>query len=195
MGNCVPTQKSTEPAAAMKLQDSVNHSQENTVQTESLTEEEEFNSKLKFTTPVPCETSIQDLSNREEMYFDSEPWLDSDVEDFLSVNGDLTPLGNSSPLHQSNLTTTPPCEESTCIDKTENPIPQTSQIDMKKQLIEFFRESFNNNGNQNNIQAKAESKPSECRNTNPNKQERSAQCCLPNLVGSLSFSERKKKRG
>lgn len=25
--------------------------------------------------------------NQEEMFFDSQPWIDSDCEDFLSVNG------------------------------------------------------------------------------------------------------------
>ncbi|KAF2286509.1 hypothetical protein GH714_017450 [Hevea brasiliensis] len=163
MGNCVPVQKSTEPA--MKLKSSTN-SQGNCVQIESPIKEDkvngvlsmaELNSNHQSSSPMPCEESLRDLSNKEEMFFDSQPWLESDIEDFISVNGGKIPnisivVGDdfdveleldvrSSPLHQNVFIKNPECDESLDISSTVNSMPETSSTDMKKQLIEFFRES------------------------------------------------------
>ncbi|XP_058005587.1 uncharacterized protein LOC110640493 isoform X2 [Hevea brasiliensis] len=166
MGNCVPVQKSTEPA--MKLKRSTN-SQGNCVQIESPIKEDkvngvlsmaELNSNHQSSSPMPCEESLRDLSNKEEMFFDSQPWLESDIEDFISVNGDFTPLGSSSPLHQNGFIKNPECDESLDISSTVNSMPETSSTDMKKQLIEFFRESFNSDvDNNQNLQDMTEAKP------------------------------------
>ncbi|EEF47494.1 uncharacterized protein At3g27210 [Ricinus communis] len=230
MGNCVPAQKSREPA--MNLKSSINP-QENNIQIESPIKDNkvnsdlsmsERNSKLQSSAPSPYGTSFRGLSNREEMFFDSQPWIDSDIEDFLSVNGDFTPLSGASPLHQSSFIRNPQCDESIYISSNVNSLPESSPTDMKKQLIEFFRESFSSDVDDNqNLQDKTEAKsmafylPSKCRNSNtyesvnssicsseatPNgyfnrakgkPAESEAQCCFPNFVRSLSFSERKKR--
>lgn len=228
MGNCVSAQKSKEPA--MKLKGSVN-SEDNCVRIESPIKEDKvigdlsmkgLNSKLQ---PSSQKASFGDLSNnRDEMFFDSQPWLESDIEDFISVNGDLTPVGSTSPLHQNSFTKNPEnYEESLYLSSTVRTIPEPSPTDMKKQLIEFFRESFNADvDNSENLQDMTEAKPvpfylpSKCRNrssyesvngstccngTTPDrccirtkgKPAHSAQGCLPNLLRSLSFREKKKK--
>ncbi|XP_039059802.1 uncharacterized protein At3g27210-like [Hibiscus syriacus] len=70
------------------------------------------------------QTSFGDLSKTEESFFDSNPWLESDSEDFFSVNGDSTFSRGNSPKTYKNL-------------KANSP------TDTKKQLIELFRESSN----------------------------------------------------
>ncbi|GMJ09678.1 hypothetical protein HRI_004637000 [Hibiscus trionum] len=67
-------------------------------------------------------TSFGDLNKTEENFFESSPWLESDNEDFFSVNGDSTFSRGNSPK------------------KTTNLMPN-SPTDTKKQLIELFRES------------------------------------------------------
>ncbi|XP_039047231.1 uncharacterized protein At3g27210-like [Hibiscus syriacus] len=70
------------------------------------------------------QTSFGDLGKTEENFFDSSPWLESDSEDFFSVNGDSSFSRGNSPKNYENL-------------KLNSP------TDTKKQLIELFRESSN----------------------------------------------------
>ena len=47
-------------------------------------------------------TTFKDLGSKDETFFDSRPWLDSDCEDdFHSVRGDFTPSRGNTPVHQS----------------------------------------------------------------------------------------------
>ncbi|MBA0689097.1 hypothetical protein Goari_006841 [Gossypium aridum] len=66
----------------------------------------------------------QEISNTEEKFFDSIQWLESDSEDFFSVNGDFTFSCGNSPKKLKTL-------------------KENSPTDTKKQLIELFRESSN----------------------------------------------------
>ncbi|EPS70931.1 hypothetical protein M569_03840, partial [Genlisea aurea] len=61
---------------------------------------------------------------KEEGFFDSQPWLDSDCEeDYFSVNGgDFTPSRGTTPVHHA-FQTPPPS-------------------DSKKRLSELFQESL-----------------------------------------------------
>ncbi|CAK7327379.1 unnamed protein product [Dovyalis caffra] len=104
----------------------------------------ELNSKPQSLSPMPYQASLNDLSTREDMFFDSYPWLESDCEDYLSVDGDFTPSCGTTPIHQGSYIETPPCEESLYIIGSARSIPEPSPADMKKQLIELFRENISN---------------------------------------------------
>ncbi|KAL4302414.1 hypothetical protein GQ457_10G026470 [Hibiscus cannabinus] len=134
-------------------------------------------------------------SKAEESFFDSQPWLDSDCDDFFSVNGDSVSSSGNSPNHQKSF--------------RENAVPAESLMDTKKQLIELFRESFDDddaNNDPSSKQQRLENKPSTRSpyETIPNSARRGclprtekpaqfAQRCLPSLMRSMSFGERKKR--
>nr|ACU14404.1 unknown [Glycine max] len=47
-------------------------------------------------------TTFTDHGSKEEAFFDSKAWLDSDCEDdFYSVNGDFTPSRGTTPVHHT----------------------------------------------------------------------------------------------
>ena len=110
------------------------------------------------------------------------------------------------------------------MDSTSSPILEPSPTDMKKQLIELFRESFRDDtidGGQilqesskanptfSHLSSKSTNKslyecvansacssekiPNRSYNHGKGKFAKSARCCLPNLVRSLSFSGRRKR--
>ncbi|KAM7509253.1 hypothetical protein LguiA_019706 [Lonicera macranthoides] len=168
---------------------------------------------------------ISDFGSKEETFFDSQAWLDSDCdEDFLSVNGDFTPSHGSSPVHHNFSSRTPWVNKPILVDQTVSPKPEPSQTDSKKKLSDLFKESLRSNSevddrssfsNQNGSDRKMGTDPSTlgtpsyasatnsvCSSERtPNgdfkyrkeKPVRSAQCCLPSLLSSRSFNERKKK--
>uniref|UniRef100_A0A5B6Z0Q3 Uncharacterized protein n=1 Tax=Davidia involucrata TaxID=16924 RepID=A0A5B6Z0Q3_DAVIN len=187
--------------------------------------------KSQWSTSHPVTTS-RDFGSKEETFFDSQPWLESDCEDdFFSVNGDFTPSRGSTPVHQSFSMGTLRVNNALLEDKTPGSKPEPSPTEKKKKLSELFRESLrgdqdvdNQNilGNQNGVNGKMEGKtaaidvPPKSTNGTPyisgansvcssertpngdfrpekEKSARSVQCCLPSLLSSRSFSERKKK--
>ncbi|KAK8582933.1 hypothetical protein V6N13_069699 [Hibiscus sabdariffa] len=88
----------------------------------------------------------------EESFFDSQPRLDSDCEDFFSVNGGawsiflnrhlLELLLIIPPLLPATVRTTRKASGKVSLDRAENAVPAQSPTDTKKQLIKVFRESF-----------------------------------------------------
>ncbi|XP_042463930.1 uncharacterized protein At3g27210-like [Zingiber officinale] len=68
---------------------------------------------------------------KDEVFFDSCAWLDSDCEDFFSVNGEFTPQG-STPIHQLSVPMTP----REFSDSKSEPSPTG-----RKKLGELFRET------------------------------------------------------
>ncbi|KAH8500117.1 hypothetical protein H0E87_015380 [Populus deltoides] len=233
MGNCASVQKKTGPA--LKLKCTID-SQGNCIHIESPVKDsstvngdhsmtEQLNPKPQSLSPVPYQASVNDLSNREDMFFDSHPWIESDCEDYLSVDGDFTPSCGTTPIHQGSYVEIPlPCKESLCSSSSARSIPEPSPADRKKQLIELFRENINddladdNQSFQDTVNSKtiAVYVPSKYTNgspyqyaessvrsneTNPHSGSKSgkekpthfAHCCLPNIVRSLSFSERRKR--
>ncbi|KAM7269621.1 hypothetical protein ACFE04_025118 [Oxalis oulophora] len=186
MGNCVSLYKNTN-SSAMKL---------------GLQIKSPIEDKFGFKPPTTQQLSnFQDLSHEEELFFDSYGYLESDCEDYFSVNGaDYTPSRGNTPVHPcSDIESLDPAEKTIYIDNVANPMPEiSSPADMKK-LFELFNESFNSS------EAKLKSIPHEesVRNSScsagatPNrgkvKTGQAAQCCLPNFVRSMSFSERKKR--
>ncbi|KAG6766304.1 hypothetical protein POTOM_030379 [Populus tomentosa] len=239
MGNCASVQKKTGPA--LKLKCTID-SQGNCIHIESPVKDsstvngdhsmtEQLNPKPQSLSPVPYQASVNDSSNREDMFFDSHPWIESDCEDYLSVDGgyfiyvDFTPSCGTTPIHQGSYIEIPlPCEESLCSSSSARSIPEPSPADRKKQLIELFRENINddladdNQSFQDTVNGKpiAVYLPSKYTNgspyqyaessvrsneTTPHRGSKSgkdkpthfAHCCLPNIVRSLSFSERRKR--
>lgn len=185
---------------------------------------EKLNSKPQSLSPKPCQASFHDMGNQEDMFFDSHPWIESDCEDYLSVDGDFTPSRGTTPIHQGSYIETPPREESLCIITSARSIAEPSPADMKKQLIELFRENISSDlaNNNQSFQDKVNGKPiaaylsPKCtsrssyqsaessvrssettphRNSKSGKEKptHSAHCCLPNVVRSMSFTERKRR--
>ncbi|KAG6620531.1 hypothetical protein I3842_Q063100 [Carya illinoinensis] len=85
-------------------------------------------------------TSFGGYESKEETFFDSQAWLESDCEDdFLSVNGDFTPSRGNSPVHHNFSTGTPQVNKA----RLEDRIPgSTSNPSPKKKLVELFQESI-----------------------------------------------------
>jgi hypothetical protein len=82
-------------------------------------------------------TTFRDLGSKEEAFFDSQPWLESDCEDFYSVNGDFTPSRGNTPVHPSSQV-----NKTVVQDRFSNSNPGSSPSRKKKRLIDLFRESF-----------------------------------------------------
>ncbi|XP_057983563.1 uncharacterized protein At3g27210-like isoform X2 [Malania oleifera] len=179
----------------------------------------------------PVTTTFRDLDSKEESFFDSQPWLESDCEDdFFSVNGDFTPSRGSTPVHQTISKGAPQLNKTLFEGIVPKPIP-TPFPKEKKKLAELFRQSSGGDldadrdilGNQNMGSGKKEVQPiitdlhpksadgtpyasvansvSSSERTTPNgcakpekdRSIRSMQCCLPSLVSTCSYTERRKR--
>ncbi|KAL3526170.1 hypothetical protein ACH5RR_014542 [Cinchona calisaya] len=170
--------------------------------------------------PRTLVTPSRDFGSKEESFFDSHPWLDSDCEDdFFSVNGDFTPSRGNTPVHHSFSVGTP-TSRLLFAGRTADSTPEPSPPVKKKKLSELFEDTAggdeemqNAAGNQNGATQKSDSKTTNSGNDTPyvsvansagsseispngdfklpvEKSGKSAQCCLPKL---RSFSERKKR--
>ncbi|WOL02484.1 hypothetical protein Cni_G11203 [Canna indica] len=162
------------------------------------------------------------LGSKDETFFDSQTWLDSDCEeDFVSANGDFIPSRGSTPNYQINTNGT------FQFDKSERSIispeakSEPSPTDGKKKLAELLKESQNEEldikQDGANVITEVNGKPhiskvetTELTETNspstnadtPNKdlnhhkqrRMKVKQCCLPSLVHSLSFRERRNRK-
>lgn len=137
---------------------------------------------------------FRDDGSKEEAFFDSQPWLESDCEDdFLSVNGDFTPSRGSTPVHHKFSSGNPTVNKPPLVGSVPEPSP-------KKRLSELFKESLRHNqdGDEENEGSDEsvviENGASSERSGNAEeKSARSVQCCLLRLRSSRSFRERKKK--
>ncbi|KAK1410041.1 hypothetical protein QVD17_36574 [Tagetes erecta] len=57
--------------------------------------------------PLHSTTNSRDYGSKEETFFDSQAWLESDCEsDFMSVNGEFTPSRGNTPVHHNLSATT-----------------------------------------------------------------------------------------
>ncbi|GFY87320.1 hypothetical protein Acr_05g0009590 [Actinidia rufa] len=164
---------------------------------------------------------------KEETFFDSQPWLESDCEDdFFSVSGDVTPSRGTTPVNQSFSARTTRVNLTLSDDKKPCSKPETFPTN-KKKLSELFCESLigddhqNTPANQNEVNGKVEAKTtilglpprpvdstafvsganSVCSSEKigdykPDKKKpsKSVHCCLPRMLSSHSFSERKEKK-
>ncbi|XP_027154217.1 uncharacterized protein At3g27210 [Coffea eugenioides] len=89
--------------------------------------------------PRPLVTASRDFGSKEETFFDSHAWLESDCEDdFFSVNGDFTPSRGTTPVHYSFSGGNP---RSNRHPFAENSTPVQSTSDKKKKLSELFKDT------------------------------------------------------
>ncbi|GFY83168.1 hypothetical protein Acr_02g0014080 [Actinidia rufa] len=93
--------------------------------------------------------AVRDFGSKEETFFDSQPWLESDCDDdFFSVKGDFTPSRGNTPVHHSSAGT-PLANRANFDDKTTpGSKPEPSP---RKRLSELFRESLGGNQDFNNL--------------------------------------------
>ncbi|XP_059282490.1 uncharacterized protein At3g27210 [Lycium ferocissimum] len=211
MGSCVSVHKDSE--SAMKFRPFFGSKNDKLVIPSPIKDKPTTDLQLKSVNSFP------DFGSKEETFFDSQAWLDSDCEDdFLSVNGDFTPSRGNTPVHPSlagNLEGDKAAPTS---------LQQSPPQEKKKRLSELFSESLRNEqeqvneqnaaDNQNDTSTKMETAFTSDRlpprstpgtpyasvcysERTPNeeyvKSSKPSQCCLPRLLSSRSFSERRKR--
>ncbi|XP_022133665.1 uncharacterized protein At3g27210 isoform X2 [Momordica charantia] len=103
-----------------------------------------------FKLQTNTESAIKDISvvshhktpsgSKEEAFFDSRAWLDSDCDDFFSVKGDFTPSCGSTPLHHRFPAETPRASGGDDQLPTVKSPPLPAK--RRKKLVELFRESL-----------------------------------------------------
>ncbi|KGN51682.1 uncharacterized protein At3g27210 [Cucumis sativus] len=131
----------------------------------------------------------------DEIFFDSQAWLDSDNDDYFSVNGDNTPSCGSTPIWRPNTIEAPPTDPS-------------SPKQTKKLLFELFQESFNRDhgrsitsttisNRHNNIEVvimETNNKKPISKSVKGNSAQSKPWCIpVPKLARSLSLGEKKKR--
>ncbi|CAL1354927.1 unnamed protein product [Linum trigynum] len=116
--------------------------------------------QMKSTTPSPIQRQgstkeyFSGGGERDDGYFDAHPWFDSDNEEFRSVNGDFGSSRSFTPIMDridseeaddpDTLSTPQVLNRSSTSSNTGylNVRPSRSSSSAKKQLIEFFSDSF-----------------------------------------------------
>ncbi|XP_076926180.1 uncharacterized protein At3g27210-like [Bidens hawaiensis] len=80
--------------------------------------------------------TYSDYGSKEETFYDSQAWLDSDCEDeFMSVNGEFTPSRGNTPVHHSLIPSR--------ANGLAQPLP--TPIVKRKKLLDLFKESIREN--------------------------------------------------
>ncbi|XP_062229850.1 uncharacterized protein At3g27210-like [Phragmites australis] len=158
-----------------------------------------------------------DSGSKDEMFFESRAWLDSDCEDdFYSVNGDFTPSRGSTPNYQPRTQTV--MTNVFLLDSVPNSKSSEPSPTGRRKLAELLQESMQNDSEDNTDVSKNEKQQlqsvaaagkqgsessSACSSEPPlitaarNQKEKAwytGRCCLPSFVHSLTFeSERRQK--
>lgn len=214
MGSCVSVHK--DPTSAMKLRFTVGSTKNEKIVIPSPIKEKPLTNGDVLMSDVAVkaktQTPFRSFGSKEEIFFDSQPWLESDCEDdFHSVNGDFTPSRGNTPVHHNFSSAPQPKVTVPVPEKAPAPLPEQSP---KKRLSELFKESLrkpqdsdDQDGAGNNYDKSVTGTPyvsgansvysaertPNGRCTPDETTVRSAQCCLPRMRSSRSFSERKKK--
>ncbi|KAG8384958.1 hypothetical protein BUALT_Bualt04G0172300 [Buddleja alternifolia] len=149
--------------------------------------------------------------SKDEGFFDSQPWLESDCEDdYYSVNGDFTPSRGNTPVHHNFALGKLQVNKSPVAERTNGVVPEPSPPEKKKRLSELFKESLQGDSSIDEENANIPFQRPKSTNgtpylsgansvisseTTPNvllrddeESAKSAQCCIPRLL-----SERKKR--
>ncbi|GMJ04340.1 hypothetical protein HRI_004103200 [Hibiscus trionum] len=211
MGSCVSVHKAPQESA-MKLGLSFHSKTDSLIIPPSpVKEKSSANAHFALTSQSPY--SFKDFGSKEETFFDSRAYLESDCEDdFFSVNGDFTPSRGNTPVHHSFSMGTPQVNKAT-VDGSPLSVSETSPMGKKKKLLELFRESVRETGDVNELNTSSNQDVSNgtpyvsgvnslcsseriANGDSPMFKEKplkSMQRCLPSFVSCSSFNERKKK--
>ncbi|KAL7145945.1 hypothetical protein ABFS83_06G008200 [Erythranthe nasuta] len=212
MGSCVSVHK--HPDSAFRLRFSIGSKNDKILIPSPVKDNSDTVNVGDRTVPVAVNSHFSPArfphaGSKDEAFFDSQPWLESDCEDdFVSVNGDFTPSRGSTPVHHSfsigvlQVNKAPVLVEETADSVTES----SSTPDKKKRLSELFKESLRVDNYADNENAAANKNETSggpgvgSERTTPNgvlaaedKSLKSGQCCLPRLLSNRSFNERKKR--
>ncbi|OMO85325.1 hypothetical protein CCACVL1_10269 [Corchorus capsularis] len=170
MGSCVSVHKSSQESA-MKLGLSFGSKTDNLIIPPSPVKEKPAAAAANgdFTLKSQSPSTFRDFGSKDETFFDSRAWLDSDCEDdFFSVNGDFTPSRGNTPVHHNFSMGTPRVVKAAAGEGSPGSASETSPTGKKKKLVELFRESIredqdgdeqNASNNQDIANGKQEVKP------------------------------------
>ncbi|XXG50295.1 hypothetical protein AAC387_Pa02g4335 [Persea americana] len=216
MGACVSSHK--RPDSSMRMGFSVDSKPQSllipTPTNEKPIKGENPNAEFDGSQSMKSNVADPNIGAKDEAFFDSQAWLESDCEDdFISVNGDYIPSGSNSPNYQRNTLGKPQLNEVSFSDGLPHSKPESSPTDKKMRLSELLKESLQEEQVNSEDQTAGKicqksSEKSPCvsqlnsicsSDRTPNidpKQEKeetlkATQCCLPSFVQSLSFRERK----
>lgn len=167
MGACVSSHKKTSAVKTMSSGSVREHDDNNVVIVKSPVKEKVVvvNGNVAVKPQWPLVNNSRDFGSKDETFFDSQAWLDSDCEsEFMSVNGEFTPSRGNTPLHHDFLNGTPPVKGGLPIfpagtppmkgggpvindNKSSTTTSHPSPIKKKKRLSELFRESIREDHN------------------------------------------------
>ncbi|KAJ0972664.1 hypothetical protein J5N97_020623 [Dioscorea zingiberensis] len=109
----------------------------------SLTKKKSLNGEIQVGNLEPALSfRSTDYGSKEEIFFDSRAWLDSDCEDFYSVNGDFTPSRGSTPNYQFGTPGTTPQNKAPIGSGFPNSNAEPSPTNKKKKLADLLQESL-----------------------------------------------------
>ncbi|KAI5651109.1 hypothetical protein M9H77_37114 [Catharanthus roseus] len=231
MGSCVSVNK--DPESAMKLRFGFRSKNSKLIIPSPVKEakplevaDDDGPVKSQWSNPPPVTVS-RDFGSKEESFFDSQAWFESDCEDdFFSVNGDFTPSRGNTPVHHNFTAANSRHNGSPFVGRRSNDTPELSPSEKKKKLSDLFKESQGDdkdvqeqnavgiqkgsntntvttvlkseNGTPfvsgaNSMCSSSERSPNPVMKPSGEKSLKPGQCCLPRLLSSRSFSERKKR--
>ncbi|XP_072151213.1 uncharacterized protein At3g27210 isoform X2 [Setaria viridis] len=161
-----------------------------------------------------AEGEQQRAGSKDEVFFESRAWLDSDCEDdFYSVNGDFTPPRGSTPNYQPRMQTVmTKIFQPDNSDKSKSPEPSPTG---RRKLAELLQEAMQNGPEERTDLSKNEKKqlqsvaadgklvsestsssacsteltPTLVAKSRKEKAWYSGRCCLPSFVHSLTLDE------
>ncbi|KAL6840408.1 hypothetical protein ACP4OV_030218 [Aristida adscensionis] len=158
-----------------------------------------------------------DSGSKDEMFFESRAWLDSDCEDdFYSVNGDFTPSRGSTPNYQPRtqavMTNVLPPDN---MHKSKSPEPSPTG---RRKLAELLKEAMQNGPEESTDISKNETQqlqsvaavgktvsesssacssdttPVTAAKSRKEKAWYAGRCCLPSFVHSLTLDESERRQ-
>ncbi|KAK1404375.1 Triacylglycerol lipase 2-like [Heracleum sosnowskyi] len=207
MGSCLSSHKDTVESDDAKFRNSFRSKSDNKFVVYSPIKENKPSGELGLKLQPDPSHNFPDFGSKEETFFDSQAWLDSDCDDdFMSVNGEFTPSRGNTPLHHSFATGSQQVHK---VSLVEEPAPgvkpeQVSPTDKKMRLSELFKQSIrvkqdaddekNASSNLSDTNCAPSLQSNGTVKAHQEKSLKSHQCCLPNLIASNNFTENKKMR-
>ncbi|CAK7328290.1 unnamed protein product [Dovyalis caffra] len=170
MGSCASVHKGTAPESAMKLGVSFKPEKDKLVIPESPIKDNKqptghspiktFGDFALCDVPDPAHwrpdnvlVKLSVTCSKEETFFDSRAWLDSDCEDdFHSVNGDFTPSRGNTPVHHSSSAETPQVNTIPSDGRPPGSVQEPSPTGKKKRLSELFKDSISEDRDVDDLQ-------------------------------------------